>query len=119
ASHGLDSHRRQHRSKLTHVSTTAGMAKALAHLMTKTSQQIHANEIAVLDVDLAAILAKRGRVERGFGCDDVELTIDGDAQPHMMHWLASGVRAVAPLEFVAFDIDQLSFNIDQAVAAQI
>ena len=95
-----------------------GSTEPLANVEPPAGADFHAGQLLEIYRDIAT-----GRVRAfiGFslGINDHHIEINGQAYPHIMHGLAglTNCVAVAPCVYIRFGIDQMCFDVPQAVVA--
>ena len=91
--------------------------QCFAHAIGKTGTNRHANQFSIVGRDLITLPDVGHRVGGGFGINNGQRGIDGDAKPHRMNCFAGTALAARQLEIDIFRIMEVAFDIEQAVVA--
>lgn len=91
--------------------------QTLFDAVAKSFEEIQADQLFISRTDRIAVVRIRDGIRDGLCVDDVELSVDGDAQPEIMQRLACWSDTGGELGITSLDISYMRVDIPQAVVA--
>lgn len=108
---------RQHRGQLCQMRAAFNSRQALFDAIAKSFEEIQADELFISRTDRIAVVRIGDSVRDGLCVDDIELSVDGDAQPEIMQRLACWSDTGGEPGITSLDIRYMRVDIPQAVVA--
>ena len=116
---GLKGGRGDDTDEVGKVRAATSAAQQFFHLAAKSGTQGEADQLFVIWRDRVAVPDVGHRIGGGFGIDDGEGAVDGNAQPHRMNRFSGHASTAGDVEVHRFGVVKVAFDIEHAVIALV